>query len=119
VKFLIDAQLPLRLSNHVANAGHDSVHTSALPDGNRTSDRELSAIAGSQNRVLVTKDRDFRDSHLLLNVPRQLLMVATGNITNDDLVALFEANLSLIVEAFENTSLIEITQTSVVIHDAR
>jgi hypothetical protein len=35
VKFLIDAQLPLRLSNHLADTGHDSVHTSALPDGNQ------------------------------------------------------------------------------------
>jgi predicted nuclease of predicted toxin-antitoxin system len=69
--------------------------------------------------VVITKDRDFRDSHLLLNLPHRLLVVATGNISNYDLVVLFEANLTLIVEAFESTSLIEITQTSVVIHDAR
>ncbi len=117
MKFLIDAQLPLRLSNHLADTGHDSVHTSALPDGNRTNDRQLAAIADSENRVLVTKDRDFRDSHLLLNLPRRLLAVATGNITNDDLLALFEANLALIVNAFENAAFIEIGQTSVVIHD--
>jgi predicted nuclease of predicted toxin-antitoxin system len=72
VKFLIDAQLPLRLSNHLAGTGHDSIHTSALPEGNRTNDRQLATIADSGNRVLVTKDRDFRDSHLLLNVPRRL-----------------------------------------------
>jgi len=39
MKFLIDAQLPLRLSNLLAEADHDSIHTSGLPDGNRTSDR--------------------------------------------------------------------------------
>lgn len=32
--------------------------------GNRTSDRQLTDIADSENRVVVTKDRDFRDSHL-------------------------------------------------------
>ncbi len=101
----------------MAEAGHDSVHTSALPDGNRTSDRELAAIADSQDRVLVTKDRDFRDSYLLLNLPRRLLVVATGNIANDDLLALFEANLRMIVNAFGNATFIEIGQTSVVIHD--
>lgn len=119
MKFLIDAQLPLRLSTQLANSGHDSVHTSALRDGNRTSDRELATIADSQDRVLVTKDRDFRDGYLLLNVPRQLLMVATGNITNDDLLALFEANLTLIVDAFENVPFVEINQTSVTIYNAR
>ena len=44
-------------------------------------------------------------------------MVATVNIANDDLLALFEANLALIVDAFENATFIEIGQTSVVIHD--
>lgn len=65
MKFLIDAQLPLRLSNLLAEADHDSIHTSDLPDGNRTSDHQLADIADSENRVVVTKDRDFRDSHLL------------------------------------------------------
>ncbi|HTU78873.1 MAG TPA: DUF5615 family PIN-like protein [Solirubrobacteraceae bacterium] len=96
MKFLIDAQLPLRLSDLLAEANHDS-----------------------ENRVVVTKDRDFRDSHLLQNLPRQLLVVATGNIANDDLLALFEANLSLIADAFENASLVEISEASVVIHDGR
>jgi len=64
-------------------------------------------------------DRDFRDSHLLQNLPRRLLVVATGNIANDDLLALFEANLSLIADAFENASLVEISEASVVIHDGR
>lgn len=119
MRFLIDAQLPLRLSDLLADAGHDSIHTSGLPDGNRTGDRQLAEIADSENRVVVTKDRDFRDSHLLQNLPRQLLVVATGNIANDDLIALFDANLRLIADALENASLIEIDQTSVVIHDDR
>ena len=119
MKFLVDAQLPLRISNHLANAGHDSVHTSALPDGNRTADRELATIADSENRVVITKDRDFRDSHLLLNLPHRLLVIVTGNISNDELLALLEANLTLIVNAFEKASLIEISQTSVTIHDGR
>lgn len=80
MKFLIDAQLPLRLSHLLAKADHDSIHTSDLPDGNRTSDRQLAHIADSENRVVVTKDRDFRDSHLLQNLPRRLLVVTTGNI---------------------------------------
>lgn len=74
MKFLIDAQLPLRLSNLLAEANHDSIHTSGLPDGNRTGDRQLADIADSENRVVVTKDRDFRDSHLLQNLPRRLLV---------------------------------------------
>ncbi len=110
---------PLRLSNLLTEADHDSIHTSGPPDGNRTSDRQLADIADSENRVVVTKDRDFRDSHLLQNLPRRLLVVATGNIANDELLALFEANLGLIADAFESASLVEISEASVVIHDDR
>lgn len=119
MRFLIDAQLPRRLSVLLADAGHDSVHSSTLPAGNRTSDRQLADIADSESRVVVTKDRDFRDSHLLQNLPRRLLVVATGNIANDDLLALFETNLALITNALDNASLVEISQSSVVIRDAR
>ncbi len=73
MKFLIDAQLPLRLSNLLTEADHDSIHTSSLPDGNRTSDRQLADIADNENRVVVTKDRDFRDSHLLSRAVNSLL----------------------------------------------
>lgn len=66
--------------------------------------------------MLVTKDRDFCDSYLLLNLPRRLLVVATGDISNEDLLALSQANLALIVDVFENASFIEISQMSVIIH---
>lgn len=119
MRFLIDAQLPRRLSTLLADAGHDSIHSSNLPDGNRTTDRDLADIADREDRVVVTKDRDFRDSHLLQNLPRRLLVVATGNVANDDLLALFEANLALIADALDNASLVELGQGSVVIHDDR
>ncbi len=119
MKFLIDAQLPPRLSNLIAAGGHDGVHTSDLPNGNRTSDHELADVAENEDRVVVTKDRDFRDSHLLRNSPRRLLVVATGNISNDDLLALFDTNLGLIADAFENASLVEISEASFVIHEGR
>ena len=36
VKFLIDGQLPARLAESLNQAGHDAVHTSGLPGGNRS-----------------------------------------------------------------------------------
>jgi predicted nuclease of predicted toxin-antitoxin system len=100
VKFLVDAQLPARLAGFLQQAGHDAVHTSALPTGNRTTDTQITRIADGQSRVVVTKDRDFRDGHLLSGSPRRLLVVATGNITNTELLALFQNNLDTIVDAF-------------------
>jgi uncharacterized protein with PIN domain len=65
VRFPIDAQLPARLAGLLSAAGHDAVHTSQLPEGNRTTDAALASYADAEDRVVVTKDRDFRDSHLL------------------------------------------------------
>lgn len=97
MKFLIDAQLPLRLARQLAAIGHDAVHTSQLPDDNRTSDAMLSSLADDEDRIVVTKDRDSEVGHLIGGVPRNLLPVTTGNITNGELLS----------DAFENARFIE------------
>jgi predicted nuclease of predicted toxin-antitoxin system len=110
VKFLIDAQLPTRLADFLNRAGHDAVHTIALPDGNRSTDSQIAQLADTDGRVVVTKDQDFRDGQLLVQSPRQLLVVATGNITNDALLSLFEAHLDSIVSALEEADFVELSQ---------
>ncbi|MPZ66583.1 MAG: hypothetical protein GEU83_14085 [Pseudonocardiaceae bacterium] len=87
MKFLVDAQLPARLAWLLNGVGHDALHTLELPDGNRTTDVRIAELAESEGRVIVTKDRDFRHGHLLVDSPRRLLVVATGNITNAALLA--------------------------------
>jgi predicted nuclease of predicted toxin-antitoxin system len=110
VKFLIDAQLPGRLAEFLIQAGHDAVHTSELPDGNRSADRQIARRADSDGRIVVTKDGDFRDGHLLARSPRQLLVVATGNITNDALLELFELHLDAIASALDQADLVELSR---------
>jgi predicted nuclease of predicted toxin-antitoxin system len=110
VKFLIDAQLPGRLAEFLIQAGHDAVHTSELPDGNRSADRQIAQRADSDGRIVITKDGDFRDGHLLARSPRQLLVVATGNITNDALLELFELHLDAVAAALDQADLVELSQ---------
>lgn len=110
MKFLIDAQLPVRVAEFLNRAGHDAVHTSGLPDGNRSTDSQVAQHADADGRVVVTKDQDFRDGHLLTRSPRQLLIVATGNITNDALLSLFEHHLDAIVSALNEADFVELSQ---------
>jgi predicted nuclease of predicted toxin-antitoxin system len=116
VKFLVDAQLPAVLAQLLAQAGHDSIHTSGLPNGNRSTDREIAEFADAAGRVVITKDRDFRDSHLLVGSPQRLLVIATGNIRNVDLVALIDANLGAIVSALDEARYIELGTESLIVH---
>ena len=69
MKFLVDAQLPARLARFLSKGGHDALHTTDLPDGNRTTDARIAELTDDQGRVVVTKDRDFRDGHLLSRSP--------------------------------------------------
>ena len=119
MRFLVDAQLPQRFTQVLARAGHDAVHTSELPLGNRTPDDELIRIAEREQRVVVTKDRDFEVSHFLRGAPSKLLLVTAGNITNRDLAALLTVSLVTITDALTEVGFVELTATSVVIRRGR
>lgn len=116
MKFLIDAQLPARVARLLTETGHDAMHTSELAEGNRTTDARIIEVAADGNRVVVTKDHDFRDGHLIYRKPRYLLAITTGNITNTELVTLFQANMAAIVEAFTETDFVELGPSSLVTH---
>lgn len=114
MRFLIDAQLPARLAVRLVELGHDALHTSSLPLGNQTSDRDVAELADRQARVVVTKDADFRDGHLLVGSPERLLVVATGNIANAELLGLVESHLGEIQRAFGRTGYVELRQAGLV-----
>ncbi len=116
MKFLVDAQLPKRLASYLRTLGHDAVHTLDLPFGNSTPDLIVIQVAMAEQRIVITKDADFRDSLLLRGKPEKLLLVATGNINNNDLLQLFEQNWERIIAALAVNSYIELGATHLIIH---
>jgi len=116
VKFIVDAQLPKALSDLLNFRGLDSIHTLELPNKNSTSDKAISEIAISQNRIVITKDNDFLESFLLNSKPDKLIIVRTGNIPNPVLLKIFDENLELIKSMISRSNLIEITRTEIAEH---
>lgn len=116
MRFLVDAQLPVRLAARLTESGHDAMHTSALPDGNRSTDAQVAAVADREDRIVVSKDTDFRHWHWLRSSPRRLLVVATGNISNPELLDLFTQHLDAIVDAFTEADFVELTAHALVVH---
>lgn len=88
MKFLVDAQLPVRLSYLLQSLGHDSIHTKELILQNATPDNEINAISLREQRIVITKDLDFWDSFYIRQEPFKLLLVTTGNISNKELESL-------------------------------
>jgi predicted nuclease of predicted toxin-antitoxin system len=116
MNWLIDAQLPRRLSEQLRALGHDALHTLDLPNGNRTTDGEINRIAAETRRIVISKDRDFLDSHLVTGLPPKLLWVTVGNISNIELLTLFELQMLELQIAFAKFNCIELTAKGLVVH---
>lgn len=117
MNFIIDAQLPRLPAVRLRELGHDASHTLDLENGSRTSDQAISAFANDRNAVVVSKDRDFLDSHLLTSRPTRLLMVATGNIPNRRLLSMFENHMESIENAFAQVSWVELNEEGLILHE--
>lgn len=115
MNFLIDAQIPRRAAKWLAEAGHDAIHTLDLPHGNRTTDDQINHIAERENRVVVTKDADFVDSHLLRGRPPKLLLVSTGNISNGELERLLVPVIHDLEDLFQGNSFIELGRSGIIV----
>lgn len=117
MRFLVDAQLPVRLARWLRDKGHDVLHTRDLPTGNRTEDSDINELSLREARVVVTKDADFVSTFHLTRKPHKLLLVATGNIGNADLEGLFQRNLEAIVSALDTSDYVELGRDRLVIHE--
>jgi predicted nuclease of predicted toxin-antitoxin system len=115
MNFLVDAQLPRRMTAWLTAAGCNAIHTLDLPDANRTTDEQINDVADREQRVVVTKDAGFVDSHLLRGRPAKLLLISTGNISNRDLEALMVPVIPDIVREFGPHSFLELGRAGLVI----
>jgi len=115
MKLLVDAQLPRRVAGWFTAVGCDAIHTLDLPDGNRTTDQQLTELADREQRVVVTKDADFVDAHILHARPAKLLLVSTGNISNRDLEVLMVPLLSDVLREFQTHNFLELGTAGIVV----
>jgi predicted nuclease of predicted toxin-antitoxin system len=115
MKFLVDAQLPRGMVGWLTAAGCDAVHTLDLPDGNRTTDDQINDLADREQRVVVSKDADFVDGHVLRGRPAKLLLISTGNISNRDLEALMVPLIPDLVREFQTHLFLEMGRAGFVV----
>jgi predicted nuclease of predicted toxin-antitoxin system len=119
MKYIVDAQLPKKLSNWLNENGYESIHTLDLPEKNDTQDSEIIRISTEiDDSVVISKDRDFPDYRFIKKLPTLLLWVTTGNIINKELLKIFEEAFKQIDNHFQNGKLfIELTNDSIIVHE--
>ena len=90
-----------------------------LPAGNGIPDGSLAELADDENRVVVTKDREVRNSHLLRRRLNDSSPSKAGNVANAELLALFAEHLDTVVEALSEAGYVELGSTSLIVHGDR
>ncbi len=117
MNFFVDAQLPKSLSDFLKSKGHDSIHTIELADANKTNRFNYYwYLSKNEKRIVISKDSDFLESFLLHGFPEKLILIKTGNISNLSLIIIFENNLNKLCSLLEESSLIEINKTEIIVH---
>ena len=116
MKFIVDTQLPKSLSDFLISKGYDAVHTLELPLQNRTGDNAINLIAKQQARIVISKDNDFLETYMVKNEPEKLVLIKTGNISNGDLLKIFEMQLDKICSYIDSSNLVVIYKTGIVAH---
>lgn len=117
MKFLVDANLSWKVKKTIEKLGFDVLHTDDLPDREFTPDEAIRNIANKQKRIIITKDSDFLQSHLLRQNPEYLLLITTGNINNKELLLLIESNFIAITTLFISYQLIELSSKGIIVYE--
>ena len=90
MKWLVDAQLPLRLCAWLGERGETAQHVSELPNGLFLTDDMLWLHAKVEGLVILSKDRDFFERALLSGPPPKVAHLTLGNCSNESLIGTLE-----------------------------
>jgi predicted nuclease of predicted toxin-antitoxin system len=113
LKFIVDTQLPPVLSDFLTGEGFDAIHTTFYPNGHLLQDNEIIEIGIKENRIIITKDKDFFDRFIIKGFPPKILLLQLGNIRNKDLIAVIYLNLESVIELFDENDMIIINRNSI------
>src|SRR5690348_5871036 len=97
MKVICDVHISYGFVKFLCSRGIDAIHANSLPQKSETPDPVIADYADNQQMVLITKDGDFKTSHLLKQKPKKLIRITLGNISNEELIQIFDKNLLLIV----------------------
>lgn len=100
-KVLCDVHIAYKVVRFFERKGYEAKHINDILDGFYTKDSEISRFANENGFTVITKDADFKNSHLLINAPARLLKINLGNIPTNRLIEILEANLDEITTHFQ------------------
>jgi predicted nuclease of predicted toxin-antitoxin system len=98
MKFLCDVHISIKLAKLLNSFGAEAIHINKILNHSETTDRDICEYADRGDFVVISKDSDFRDSFFLSKTPKKLIKVNLGNISNDQLLEIFQRNFDDILK---------------------
>lgn len=105
MKFICDVHISLKLAKHISNQGFECIHVNTILDKWFTADSAIAKYVDLYNYTLITKDFDFKNSFLISKSPKKLVKINLGNISNQELMTIFDQFISEIETIDKNNNL--------------
>ena len=90
MKFLCDVHISIKFAKHLNNKGFECIHVNTILDKWFTIDSSIAKFTDSNDLILITKDFDFKNSFLVNRTPKKLIKINLGNISNTQLIEIFD-----------------------------
>jgi len=100
MRFLIDAQLPPLLAQHLVSVGHQAEHTADVGLAS-SDDRDIWQYAVANAAIIVTKDEDFVTIRALAESGPPVVWIRIGSTTKSELLKRFTQAWPRVTAALE------------------
>lgn len=118
MKILCDVHIARKVVRFFESVDIEATHVNDILDSWYTKDQDIAEFADQNGYVVITKDVDFRTSHLVKGSPKKLLKINLGNISTSRLIEILNTNLKFLEEQFENEKcFIEVNPDSIWINE--
>lgn len=109
MKVLVDAQLPPAAADWLRARGHDAIHLNDIGMKD-AADTDVWSLAIEQERVILSKDRDFADRYVSGQRPAPLIVwIRTGNLSRSQQIDHLARNwIRILTRLSRNTPITEV-----------
>lgn len=116
MKVLCDVHIARRVVAFYLTLGCEALHINDILSGSETKDAAIAQYADEHEMVVLTKDKDFLDTHLIKKTPRRLIKINLGNISNNTLLEILNFHHATFCEFFKKGGCVEVNTSYIVTH---
>lgn len=96
MRFLCDVHISYKIVNFLSSLGFETIHVNDILQKSQTKDSDICKYADLNDFIVITKDTDFRDLYFIKRIPKKLIKINLGNISNQNLIEILTDNIAKI-----------------------